>query len=94
MNDDLISRSALLKEFEKIENKCSPSWSLIFAGMKQIVQNAPDVDAVQVVRCKDCGYYKGGCCDLHSVYADGYTSGYNCMPDDDDFCSLGERSTK
>lgn len=49
------------------------------------------IDAVPVVRCKDCKYYVRGSCDLHSVWPDEYTTGYDHRPDDDDFCSYGEQ---
>lgn len=50
-----------------------------------------NVDAVSVVRCKDCKYYIRGSCDCHSEWPDEYTTGYDCRPDEDDFCSYGER---
>lgn len=43
MNGDLISRSALLKEM-RVSGKAA----------YMVVQDAPAVDAVEVVRCKDC----------------------------------------
>lgn len=45
-NDDLISRSALL------EKECCGRIS------GNDVRNAPVVDAVEVVRCKDCRYWR------------------------------------
>lgn len=55
---------------------------------KQIINDAPTVDAVEVVRCKDCKYwgYVVGCghyCECNA----------NQMADtvEDDFCSYGER---
>ena len=43
------------------------------------IENAPTVDAVEVVRCKDCKHYKIGLC-----------YGWHCV-EEDDFCSYGER---
>lgn len=48
-------------------------------------------DVVLVVRCKDCKHYIRGSCDCHSEWPDEYTTGYDCRPDEDDFCSYGER---
>ena len=51
---------------------------------KDDVDNAPSVDAVEVVRCKDCIHrMKNGMCEFkdYSVVAQ----------DDNDFCSWGER---
>lgn len=55
---------------------------------KEIIRNALTVDAVPVVRCKDCVYSK---------YAKINKKGYRICPashmeiTDDDFCSYGER---
>ena len=55
---------------------------------RRLVQNAPTVDAVEVVRCKDCKHREDGACALESVYD--YPWYYT---NDDDFCSHGERRT-
>ena len=44
--------------------------------------NFPTVDAVEVVRCRDCKHYNEGFCV-------GYHAHHDVMPDD--FCSYGER---
>lgn len=81
---DLIDRSALIVEdftdmfFDKIDAKV----------FEQILNCAPAVDAVEVVRCKDCVYQKDA-----KVNCKGYlicpASGMEIT--DDDFCSYGER---
>lgn len=43
--------------------------------MEDEIEDAPTIDAVEVVRCKDCKEYKY--CYL--------------LPNDDDYCSKGER---
>lgn len=45
----------------------------------QFIRTAPTIDAVPVVRCKDCKYWDGGDC---------YRLGLS-LPDD--FCSYGKR---
>lgn len=49
------------------------------------VQNAPTIDAVRVIRCKDCKYYK--------KTSDGISYCYDHDDDilwqDDDYCSRG-----
>ena len=48
---------------------------------RAIILNAPVVDAVEVVRCKDCKVAR---------YCGNWYCGYTGMPmDEDDFCSLG-----
>ena len=64
-------------------------------GSAMWIIEAPTVDAVEVVRCKDCKYYREGkiwegvkfCFRLRGN--DGEPVGYNFC--DDDFCSRGER---
>ena len=55
------------------------------------IVNAPTVDAVEVVRCKDCkhwgGVVYGGRCKQWSAPLSGITH-FTCA---DDFCSYGER---
>ncbi|MDD6544863.1 MAG: hypothetical protein PUF20_10855 [Clostridiales bacterium] len=61
-----------------------------------IVNAAPTVDAVPVVRCKDCKYYRNhpnGLCYLHTEPKEnerGYSGEEVCV-EPDDFCSYGER---
>ena len=53
----------------------------------------PTVDAVEVVRCKDCRHWDSetGWCYKHSRFYNGDMLWD--MFDDDDFCSFGERRT-
>ena len=46
MTNDLISRSALLEKFT--------GESIMLRQIRQFIHIAPAVDAVEVVRCKDC----------------------------------------
>ena len=56
-------------------------------GFKQILDQAPTVDAVEVVRCKDCKY-----CDPENHHCDHYTATILPLPrKPDGFCSYGER---
>lgn len=55
------------------------------------IDNAPTIDAVEVVRCRDCKYNPRYCDDWeedHCVWM------YDQMPEDDDYCSYGERRTE
>lgn len=92
MADELISRHALLKELATHFNMVNgrtlyhPSMALAMHD----VRNAPAVDAVEVVRCKDCKHGELNCnlkekeyvvCELdeHHVWRP------------NGFCSYGER---
>jgi len=52
------------------------------------IDNAPTIDAVEVVRCKDCKHYdqawdkRGACFNSKGVFG---------ILNDDDYCSYGER---
>ena len=55
------------------------------------IENAPTIDAVEVVRCEDCLYWDAitTFCHCHSKYYDG--GRYWDTFKHDDFCSYGER---
>ena len=55
------------------------------------IDNAPTVDAISVVKCKDCKYYVYGCCIIHSEEPDVFSPGYSFNPEPDYFCGYGER---
>ena len=56
----------------------------IDACINEIKHHAPTVNAVEVVRCKDCKYNKGynKCLNEHSIID---------IPKDDGYCSYGEQ---
>ena len=53
------------------------------------VRYAPTIDAVPVVRCKDCIYYETG--KDYLPYCNHVDGGISDYPRADDFCSYGER---
>lgn len=58
------------------------------------IDNAPTVDAVEVVRCKDCVSYEERCPGFGYCYHWDYEQGMSPnQVDADDFCSYGERKT-
>ena len=59
-----------------------------YEGMREDLYSLPVVDAVPVVRCKDCRYWQdnnGGYPNKECRWREDET------PDADDFCSCGER---
>ena len=95
--NDLISRSALIEKFTAEAKKIAAKDKDFAQALMYVVtclDIAPAVDAVEVVRCKDCKHYQYGefftdikfCCRLNSK---GKTMRYNFA--DDEFCSYGER---
>lgn len=81
---ELISKEALLEEI-----KCYQMDIVSKATAMKVIRNAPSVDAVQVVHCKDCGHWGTGfagetehvkCCKL-AIY----------MVGENGYCVYGER---
>nr|DAP22008.1 MAG TPA: hypothetical protein [Bacteriophage sp.] len=93
MNNDLISREALL---EAIRTDVAPlTLSMVFRH----IHSAPAVDAVEVMRCKDCELWnewdRAGHESLNNLscscaYFSG-EDGYTVCTAPNDFCSYGER---
>ena len=69
MESDMISRSALLAEYDRV-HVGEPG------GARKLMEEAPAVDAVEVVRCKDCVYWR----DRHVLTPDGQRKSYAEMP--------------
>lgn len=86
MPNDLISRSALLPAIESYFEPINPDhpMTLTIEQIQEVLNLLPAVDAVEVVRCKDCKRYQ-----LDSIFHVGFCDGKRCK--DDDFCSYGER---
>lgn len=93
---DLIDRLALLKEIWSIGNQPWSEWET--AGVVNLVNRQTAVDAVPVVRCKDCkrsGMYAFGhdvierlaCLDIDNFGFVQMATSVEPM----DFCSYGER---
>ena len=76
--DDMISREWVLK-------------NLMFDVDREVVMKAPAVDAVEVVRCRDCVHYRNGICEQIEYIMDGYYHGTFEEKRPDDFCSYGEK---
>lgn len=60
----------------------------------QVIQSAPTVEAVEVVRCKDCRHYKRGIVFKETMFCfrpDETGGAYVIRSEDDNFCSYGER---
>lgn len=89
-NHDLISRSALIKAVEQkhfaISDNTHPYEAIRIQGkyFREVVDRQPVVDAVKVVRCKDCK-------NKHEYTPTRWFCGLTGMPiDGDGFCSHGE----
>lgn len=56
--------------------------------LENTIDDAPTVDAIEVVRCKDCLFHGGAGCHLVDYNNDGSVED---PTGDDDYCSWGER---
>ena len=87
----LIDANALLKKMQfrlPINDKISEVIAECVSIAVRYIKNAPTIDAVPVVRCKDCKDFGGhGKCYYHAADI----SGTPIFVLEDDFCSYGER---
>ena len=86
MSDDLIRREDVLKE------ACCGIWDIPRSEIEGVLKHIPIVDAVEVVRCKDCKLWDPD----PDTYGDSIGPKGKCMKSFetmicDDFCSYGER---
>lgn len=96
MKDDLISRSAFAEEIESLEITVAGKparWYDAKHSVLRCIAEAPAVDAVEVVRCREC---KHCLVDLSGREAHLCMRMENGWPlrrrrNADDFCSFGER---
>lgn len=104
MMDDLISRQTsvltLLEKGQKSRRyKLGEIWELNFDEIREALETVPSVDAVEVVRCKDCIYFELD----HWVNVNGQPLivahevcaawGGGCKTKPDGYCNMGERKT-
>lgn len=77
---DMIDRESLLNKliFGNSDSIVLREYAIEF------VKSAPTIDAVPVVRCKDCKWYGEAGCAIHIVDD-------SDKPKENDFCSFGER---
>ena len=66
--------------------RCIGHDKAFIAAMEQVIDDCPAIDAVEVVRCKDCIYWSndGRCEPTENGLVMEYTTGL-------DFCSYGKR---
>ena len=97
----MIDASALLDEFLNQYTERERDGNLVFAAceIKQdfadMISNVPTVDAVPVIRCRECKHWKPSGSKAGNSFSDiEYIGGceftkYCCL--ESDFCSCGER---
>lgn len=87
---DALRQKLSVSKVEQFRKKNFGQAAGLIAAQIMVI-DAQEVDAVPVVRCKDCIHYgqeEIAWCDYHSYIAD---DGSWFEPDPDDYCSCGER---
>lgn len=103
MQNDLISRSALLnagsarKIIEVVGNwnelplNAKSACTRLGCAHKKLILEAPAVDAVEVVRCKDCKMFSDISPYTGAKFDFKYCTKFGNATKETDFCSYGER---
>ena len=88
---DLISRSALLKHIDRCIAECKVGvWKPVLTAIRCYALDAPAVDAVPVVHCKECNHWKRN---MHVNTEHGLCkrlSSISITMHENEFCSRGE----
>lgn len=93
MDKRLCDKDELIAAFNTSEygtSERAEEWTFPNKLAVQIVEDMPEVDAVEVVRCKDCKWYAH---EGDYAFCDNYSSLMDHVGDET-FCSYGERKTE
>ena len=85
----LIDADALMKQIESPYTEY-PIMIHLRRAIKDFIDSAPTIDAVSVVRCRECIHFDGFNCNRFGEPAE---CSNPCSDDGNDFCSYGERRT-
>lgn len=94
--DEYIEREKALNDFDEWIDTTGalPKGTSYYYECRACIEDVPSADVVEVVRCRDCKYYKNGkhftdikFCQRLPYYAE--KGGLNTA--DNDYCSYGER---
>lgn len=92
MENDLISRSALLEKATNVTKYDEGGWCMVLKAVSvEDVLKAPAVDAVEVCRCKDCKHFYEPDINPNRRCKRGGSQVWDVEFTEDDFCSYGER---
>ena len=98
MENDLISRETLVAAIQEYQmnlfcnklrlGEIDLNSTSAIANVERLVCEAPSIDAVEVVRCKDCEYNEGVPMPVGFLYC----SRTDSVVKEDDYCSYGWRA--
>ena len=86
----LIDASPLIEYFSGGDAMKSLAESVSDARFVEVLKNAPTIDAVPVVRCRECKHFRP-CEEIDGVSWSGFCKYGEFHTDEEDFCSRGER---
>lgn len=84
-----IDADFLINEIEKYNNENWDNLTWSSHMVASFLREAPKVDAVEIVRCKDCVFYKSMGCAMQGFYMHDASENR-----EQDFCSYGERKER
>ena len=84
---DALAKKAYDVAYPIIHGRNDHERGLTLSGIAQLLDEMPVVEAVPVIRCKDCKHYIGKWCTKYSTKQ----FDINDIWDDNDFCSRAER---
>ena len=85
----LIDADSLIEDLELLAKHEESFRQSVILGVTHTIKARGTIDAVKVVRCKDCKHYKYRMCELIGNIMDGYYHGTFDVKRPDDFCSYG-----
>lgn len=91
MSDDLISRQAILDMLEDINNHIIDGYGYKHDWCVEWVKGLPSIDAVQVIRCKDCEYWDTSWKPTRAKEGEYWCSAHDIYMGAEDYCSQAER---
>lgn len=91
MSDDLISRQAILDMLEDINNHIIDGYGYKHDWCVEWVKGLPSIDAVQVIRCKDCEYWDTSWKPTRAKEGEYWCSAHDIYMGAEDYCSMAER---
>lgn len=92
----LIDADALLKDGIRVTQGLNED-GLLYIPMRDVtksIKKAPTVDAVPVVRCKDCRNYSNVDAHKGKILDFRWCNKFGNITKEDDFCSYGERKKR
>lgn len=93
MSDDLISRQAILDMLEDINNHIIDGYGYKHDWCVEWVKGLPSIDAVQVIRCKDCEYWDTSWKPTRAKEGEYWCSAHDIYMGAEDYCSQAERKS-